>query len=109
MTRSENWLQPLHALTFRLWYLAFSNWLQNRVPPDIRATCQGILPGCDEPRMAAATSVGQVISATDVRSVYGVAVIPALLAFSLYFVSTCAARKSGSPKYESRTCLWGAS
>ena len=38
---------------------------------------------------------GQVISVADVRSVYGVAVLPALMAFSLYLVSHLRGQKPG--------------
>ena len=38
---------------------------------------------------------GQVISVADVRSVYGVAVLPALMAFSLYLVSHLRGQKVG--------------
>ena len=90
------WLQPLHALTFGLWYLAFSNWLQNRVPPDIRATCQGFFLAVMSLGMASGNLLGgQVISVADVRSVYGVAVLPALMAFSLYLVSHLRGQKPG--------------
>lgn len=82
------WLQPLHALTFGLWYLSFSNWLQNRVPSDIRATCQGFFLAVMSLGMASGNFIGgRIITALDVRSVYAVAVIPALLAFSLYVVN----------------------
>lgn len=82
------WLQPLHALTFGLWYLSFSNWLQNRVPSDIRATCQGFFLAVMSLGMASGNLLGgYVISGFDVRSVYGVAVAPAMLAFVLYLVN----------------------
>ena len=82
------WLQPLHALTFGLWYLSFSNWLQNRVPSDIRATCQGFFLAVMSLGMASGNLLGgRVIATLDVRSVYGVAVVPALLAFVLYLIN----------------------
>lgn len=79
------WLQPLHALTFGLWYLAFSNWLQNRVPSDIRATCQGLFLAVMSIGMASGNFIGgRVIDAFDVRTVYLVAVIPASISLILY-------------------------
>tara|TARA_B100001964_G_C13863317_1_gene435416 strand:+ start:65 stop:397 length:333 start_codon:yes stop_codon:yes gene_type:complete len=37
--------QPLHAVTFGLYYLCLTNWVQSRVPPTIRATIQSITLG----------------------------------------------------------------
>lgn len=35
--------QPLHGLTFGLWYLACAGWVQSRAPHDLRATFQSLL------------------------------------------------------------------
>ena len=35
--------QPLHGLTFGLWYLACADWIQTRAPHHLRATFQSLL------------------------------------------------------------------
>ena len=37
--------QPLHAVTFGLYYLCLTHWVQSRVSPTIRATIQSITLG----------------------------------------------------------------
>ena len=55
---------------------------------DIRATCQGFFLAVMSLGMASGNFLGgRVIAALDVRSVYGVAVIPAVIALVLYFVN----------------------
>ncbi len=52
------WLQPLHAITFGVWYLAFVHESQSQASEEVRATVQGLSVACMGLGMISATLVG---------------------------------------------------
>jgi PPP family 3-phenylpropionic acid transporter len=80
------WLaQPLHAVTFALWYLVFVHENQNGVPEQVRATVQGFVAASLGLGMITATVVGgYLMDAFGGRVVFTLAALSALAASLLY-------------------------
>jgi PPP family 3-phenylpropionic acid transporter len=80
------WLQqPLHGVTFGVWYLAFVHENQARADVAIRATVQGIAQACIGAGMVASTLLGgYVVEQFGGRTLFRAAVVAALLATACY-------------------------
>jgi predicted MFS family arabinose efflux permease len=80
------WLQqPLHAITFGVWYLAFIHENQARTDDSIRATVQGVAVACMGLGMISATLLGgYVLEAFGGRVLFRMASGAALLALTCY-------------------------
>lgn len=80
------WLaQPLHAITFALWYLVFVHENQIGVPEEVRATVQGFVAASLGLGMIIATVIGgYVMEAFGGRVVFTLAALSALGAAILY-------------------------
>jgi len=80
------WLQqPLHAITFGVWYLAFIHENQARTDDSIRATVQGVAAACMGLGMISATLLGgYVLEALGGRVLFRLASGAALLALTCY-------------------------
>ena len=83
---ADLWLQqPLHAITFGVWYLAFVHENQARAPAAIRATVQGIAAACLGLGMVLATLAGgYVFERFGGRVLFRLATGAALLALACY-------------------------
>jgi MFS transporter, PPP family, 3-phenylpropionic acid transporter len=80
------WLQqPLHAITFGLWYVVFVHENQAGADASIRATVQGVAAACMGLGMITATLLGgYVFEALGGRSLFRMASVAALLALLCY-------------------------
>jgi MFS transporter, PPP family, 3-phenylpropionic acid transporter len=83
---ADLWLQqPLHGITFGVWYLAFLHENQARAPAAIRATVQGVASACMGLGMITATLVGgYVFELLGGRALYRCASVFATLALLCY-------------------------
>lgn len=84
----EVWLlQPLHAVTFGLWYLVFVHENQEGAPIELRATVQGLAAACMGLGMISATLVGgYVLEHFGGRALFTCASVLAALSALLYGV-----------------------
>lgn len=82
----EVWLlQPLHAITFGLWYLVFVHENQEHAPLALRATVQGLAAACLGLGMISATLLGgQVLEHLGGRALFSCASLSALFSVVLY-------------------------
>jgi PPP family 3-phenylpropionic acid transporter len=79
--------QPLHAITFGVWYLAFIHENQARTDDSIRATVQGVAVACMGLGMISATLLGgYVLEALGGRVLFRLASGAALLALVCYLL-----------------------
>jgi len=80
------WLQqPLHAITFGLWYVVFIHENQQGADPSIRATVQGMAAACLGLGLITATVLGgYVLEALGGRALFRLASAAALLAMCCY-------------------------
>jgi len=87
-TPLDIWLQqPLHAISFGVWYLAFVHENQARAPIEIRATVQGVAQACIGAGMVASTLLGgYLFEQLGGRMLFHVATGAALLAAACYAV-----------------------
>ncbi|MDB4990682.1 MAG: putative 3-phenylpropionic acid transporter [Myxococcaceae bacterium] len=85
-TALDVWLQqPLHAITYGLWYLAFVHENQSSVDDSIRATVQGVAVACMGLGMIVATLAGgYVFESYGGRTLFQLATGAALLALLCY-------------------------
>ena len=85
---TEVWLQqPLHAITFGVWYLTFVHENQTRAAPSVRATVQGIAAACIGLGMVLATLLGgYVFEAFGGGVLFRVASAATMLALLVYCV-----------------------
>lgn len=78
-------LQPLHGVTFGVWYLAFVHENQARAPSEIRATVQGMAQACIGAGLLTATLAGgYVLELLGGRLLFMGAAGSALLAAACY-------------------------
>ena len=78
-------LQPLHGVTFGVWYLAFVHENQSAAPSEIRATVQGVAQACIGAGNLGATLIGgYVLERFGGRVLFDLAACAALLAASCY-------------------------
>lgn len=77
--------QPLHAVTFGVWYLAFVHENQTQAPPEIRATVQGVAQACIGGGMIASTLLGgSVLEQLGGRALFRLASLASVLALACY-------------------------
>ncbi len=78
-------LQPLHGVTFGVWYLAFVHENQARAPSEIRATVQGVAQACIGAGLFGATLAGgYVLEHLGGRALFDAAACASLLAAGCY-------------------------
>ena len=78
-------LQPLHGITFGIWYLAFVHENQARAPDRIRSTVQGVAQACIGAGSLGSTLLGgYVLERFGGRTLFDAAACAALLAASCY-------------------------
>jgi PPP family 3-phenylpropionic acid transporter len=78
-------LQPLHGVTFGVWYLAFVHENQSRAPSEIRATVQGVAQACIGAGMLGSTLLGgYALEYLGGRALFELAAYAALLAAGCY-------------------------
>jgi PPP family 3-phenylpropionic acid transporter len=92
-------VQALHGITFGLWYLSATDYLQRRAPDRLRASAQGVshsLIGLGT--VAGVLTAGRVLERLGGATLYRVAAAAALLAGGLYALGAAAegrARRAG--------------
>ena len=78
-------LQPLHGVTFGVWYLAFVHENQARAPSEIRATVQGVAQACIGAGFLGSTLIGgYLLERLGGRMLFDAAAYAALLAAGCY-------------------------
>lgn len=95
------WLQqPLHAITFGVWYLAFVHENQARAAPSVRATVQGVASACVGLGMVLATLLGgYVLEQLGGRVLFRLASGSAMLAVLTYMARAWIVRRKPSGQH----------
>ena len=77
--------QPLHGVTFGLWYLASADWIQSRAPAHLRATFQSLLISFMGVGMLLGYGIGgSIFEHRGGQQLYQVATVTAFLTALLY-------------------------
>jgi len=87
--------QPLHAVTFGLYYLCLTHWVQARVPPTIRATIQSITLGVMSLGMISGYLWGgRLLEETDGANLFATSAKVAIIATLLFVLTWLSQRRT---------------